>query len=290
MTLRILSIVLPVFLIALLGYLYGRYKRPDMTVVNRINMDVFVPALVFYALSRKDFEFAEYSLAALAALIVVLGSGLLAYPVARVLRLDWRTFVPPMMFINAGNLGLPLMVLAFGDAALSIAVIFLMVENMLHFTLGRYFLDHAARAWEVLKSPVVLATIAGLVFSVSDLSLPQALSLPIEMVGNISIPLLLFSLGVRLVDIDWGEWRIGLVSAVVCPATGIVVALVAAPLLGLPDLQTRQLILFAVLPPAVLNYLFAEQFRQEPDKVASIVMIGNLAAAVTIPAALYWLL
>lgn len=290
MTVRILSIVLPVFLIALLGYAYGRYKRPDMSVVNQINMDVFVPALIFYALSRRDFEFADYSLAALAAVLVMLGSGLLAYPLARGLRLDWRTFVPPMMFTNVGNLGLPLMVLAFGDAALSIAVIFLVVENMLHFTLGRYFLDHTVRPWHVLQSPVVLATIAGLVFSVSQLSLPQALMLPIEMIGNISIPLLLFSLGVRLVDIDWGEWRIGLISAVACPLTGIAVALIAAPLLGLPDLQTRQLILFAVLPPAVLNYLFAEQFRQEPEKVASIVMIGNLAAAFTIPVALYWLL
>lgn len=290
MTVRILSIVLPVFLIALLGYVYGRYKRPDMSVVNQINMDVFVPALIFYALSRRDFEFAEYSLTALAALIVMLGSGLLAYPLARGLRLNWRTFVPPMMFTNVGNLGLPLMVLAFGDAALSIAVIFLVVENMLHFTLGRYFLDHSVRPWHVFRSPVVLATIAGLAFSVSELSLPQPLMLPIEMVGNISIPLLLFSLGVRLVDIDWGEWRIGLISAVACPVTGIAVALTVAPLLGLPDLQTRQLILFAALPPAVLNYLFAEQFRQEPEKVASIVMIGNLAAAFIIPVALYWLL
>lgn len=290
MTVRILSIVLPVFLIVLLGYVYGRCKRPDMSVVNRINMDVFVPALIFYALSRRDFEFAEYSLAALAALIVVLGSGLLAYPLARGLRLNWRTFVPPMMFTNVGNLGLPLMVLAFGDTALSIAVIFLVVENMLHFTLGRYFLDHSVRPWRVFQSPVVLATIAGLAFSVSELSLPQPLMLPIEMVGNISIPLLLFSLGVRLVDIDWGEWRIGLISAIACPVTGIAVALITAPLLGLPDLQTRQLILFAALPPAVLNYLFAEQFRQEPEKVASIVMIGNLAAAVIIPVALYWLL
>lgn len=290
MALRILSIVLPVFLIALLGYVYGRCKRPDMSVVNQINMDVFVPALVFYALSRKEFEFADYSLTALAAAMVVLGSGLLAYPVARLSGLNWRTFVPPMMFTNAGNLGLPLFVLAFGDAALSIAVVFLVVENILHFTLGRYLLDHRLQAWHVLRSPVVLATIFGLAFSVLDLDLPQALSLPIEMVGSISIPLLLFSLGVRLVDIDWGEWGVGLFSAMVCPATGIAVALIAASLLGLPDLQARQLILFGALPPAVLNFLFAEQYRREPEKVASIVMIGNLAAVVTIPAALYWLL
>ncbi len=290
MALRILSIVLPVFLIALLGWLYGRYRRPDMSVVNQINMDVFVPALVFYALSRKDFAFAEYSRAALGAATVVLGSGVVAYPIARLLGLQWRTFVPPLMFTNAGNLGLPLIVLAFGDSALSIAVIFLIVENMLHFTLGRYFLDHAIRPWHVLGSPVVLATLAGLAFSFLHLELPKALSLPVEMVGNISIPLLLFSLGVRLIDIDWREWGVGLISAVASPVTGVAIALLVAPLLGLPDLQARQLILFGALPPAVLNYLFAEQYRQEPEKVASIVMISNLAAVVTIPAALYWLL
>lgn len=290
MAFRILSIVLPIFLIALLGYIYGRYKRPDMSVVNRINMDVFVPALVFYALSRKEFEFADYSMTAVGALIVVLGSGLLAYPVTRLAGLNWRTFVPPMMFTNAGNLGLPLMVLAFGDGALSIAVIFLVVENILHFTLGRYMLDHRVQAWHVLQSPVVLASLFGLAFSLLELNLPQALSLPIEMVGNISIPLLLFSLGVRLVDIDWGEWNVGLLSAFVCPASGVAVALLAALLLELPDLQFRQLILFGALPPAVLNFLFAEQYRQEPEKVASMVMIGNLAAVVTIPVALFWLL
>ncbi|MGA8259419.1 MAG: AEC family transporter [Arenicellales bacterium] len=290
MALRILSIVLPVFLIALLGYVYGRFKRPDMSVVNRINMDVFVPALVFYALSRKDFTFAHYSRAALAAAIVVLGSGVLAYPAARAMKVGWRTFVPPMMFTNAGNLGLPLIVLAFGDKALSIAVIFLIVENILQFTLGRYLLDHTVRPWRVLASPVVLATLAGLAFSFLHLELPPALALPVEMVGNISIPLLLFSLGVRLLDIDWGQWNIGLISALVCPATGIAVALITAAVLGLPDLQARQLLLFGALPPAVLNYLFAEQYRQEPEKVASIVLIGNLAAVVTIPAALYWLL
>lgn len=290
MTLRILSIVLPILLIALLGYGYGRFRRPDMGVVNRLNMEMFVPLLIFHALSQRGFDFGEYSRLALGAAVVILGSGVLAWPVARLLGLHWRTFVPPMMYTNVGNLGLPLMLLAFGEQALPVAVIFLVVENTLHFTLGRYMMDHRARLWEVLKSPVVLATIAGLFFSIAELSLPEVLALPVGMLGNISIPLLLFSLGVRLVDIDWGQWHVGLVSAIVCPVSGIVVALAAVPLLGLGDLQSSQLMLFAVLPPAVLNYLFAEQFRQQPEKVASMVMIGNLAAAVIIPGALYWLL
>ncbi len=40
------------------------------------------------------------------------------------------------------------------------------------------------------------------------------------------------------------------------------------------------------LPPAVLNFMFAERYHQEPDKVASMVLIGNLAALVFLPAAL----
>ncbi|MEJ2061104.1 MAG: AEC family transporter, partial [Gammaproteobacteria bacterium] len=53
MLLRIFSIIFPVFAIAGIGYLYGRYKRPDMALANQLNMDLFVPALVFGALASK---------------------------------------------------------------------------------------------------------------------------------------------------------------------------------------------------------------------------------------------
>ena len=40
------------------------------------------------------------------------------------------------------------------------------------------------------------------------------------------------------------------------------------------------------LPPAVLCFMLAEQYKQEPTRVASIVLIGNIAAIVWIPLAL----
>ncbi len=45
-------------------------------------------------------------------------------------------------------------------------------------------------------------------------------------------------------------------------------------------------VIFGALPPAVLNYVFAERYRQEPGKVASMVMLGNLGALLFIPIAL----
>jgi len=290
LALRILEIIFPVFAVAGAGYLYGRWKKPDMTFANQLNMDVFVPALIFSVLSARTFEFASYLTLALGALLVVLGSGLLALPVARLMGISARTFVPPMMFTNSGNLGLPLAVLAFGPPALAAAVVVFLVENVLHFTLGSYLMDPKAGVLRILKIPIIQATLAGLLFSFADLTMPTAIALPIEMLGQVSIPLLLFALGVRLTDIEFSEWHIGLLGAIVCPVSGILVALLVLQVLPLPQSQIGMLLVFGALPPAVLNFIIAENYRQEPAKVASIVMIGNLAAVVSIPAVLFFAL
>jgi predicted permease len=141
---RVLDIILPVFLVIALGFAYARRARPDMTWVNRLNMNVLAPALIFTALAGKDFDlFANGKLIA-GAIASVLGAGLLAWPFARLLHEDRRTFVPPMMFNNCGNMGLPLAVLAFGQAGLSAMVALFTISNLLHFTLGVWIIDHHA--------------------------------------------------------------------------------------------------------------------------------------------------
>lgn len=288
--LRIFGIVFPIFAIVALGYLYGRRKRPVMDVVNQVNMDVFIPALIFHIMANKGFDLAAYGPLTMGAMTVILLSGVLSYPVARAFGYQWRTFVPPMMFTNYGNLGLPLFLFAFGEQALPAAVVLFIAGNLLHFTLGRYLLDHHLRVLAVLRSPIVLASIAGLLFNLVGWRLPQPVSVAVEMAGQVSIPLLLFSLGVRLTGIDWRDWRIGMTGAVVCPLVGVLIAAVLLRFVDLPPLQAKQLLLFGALPPAVLNFLFAEEFQQQPRQVAAIVMLGNLAAIFTIPLVLAFVL
>lgn len=286
LALRILSIVFPVFAIIGIGYLYGRVKRPDIGVTNQISMDVLVPALVFAALASKDFDFAHYWQLALGGAVVILGSGLLAWPVARILKVDAKTFVPPMMFNNSGNMGIPLIVLAFGDAALGAAIILFLVEMVLHFSMGPYMLAHRMNLLQLLKTPVMAATVLGVAVSLSNTVLPAPLYTAIKMVGDASIPMLLFALGVRLNQVSFKDWHIGAWSGVVAPATGVIMVLVVTPFLGLDPLQQSILLVFGALPPAVLNYLMAEQYRQEPEKVASIVLLGNLSALLVMPVVL----
>ena len=72
---RLLGIILPVFLVIALGFAYARKAKPDMAWVNRLNMNVLAPALIFTALAGKDFDLAANGLLILASIGVVLGLG-----------------------------------------------------------------------------------------------------------------------------------------------------------------------------------------------------------------------
>ncbi len=290
MLLRIVAIIFPIFAIVAVGYAYARVRKPDMAFANQLNMDVFVPALVFAALASKDFDLLANWKLALGALVVVVGSGLLSWPVAKLMQVPANTLLPPMMFNNSGNMGLPLMVLAFGEQALPLAVVLFFVENVLHYSLGTWMLDHHAKLWNLWRVPVIAAAIAGLAVSLLKIELWSPLYLGIKMLGDVSIPLLLFSLGVRLTDSAAKDVKLGLVGAALCPLAGMALAWMIVPLIGLDAMQAGMLLIFGALPPAVLNYIFAEKYKQEPERVASIVMIGNTASLLFIPLALFFAL
>ena len=288
---RIVAIIFPVFSIVAVGYLYARYRHnTDMSSGNRLNMEVFIPALIFDTLSASDYALTDYLLLTLGGAAVVLGSSLVAWPVARLLGYQWKTFVPPMMFSNSGNMGVPLIILTFGSAALPAAVLLFAIENFLHFLLGQQMITQRLSLKSVFQNPMILATLLGIGVAISGIVVPDFLRLPIHMLGQVSIPLLLFSLGVRMISIDLNDWRIGSVAALICPLSGLAIGIPFVQLLPLPGEQASVLLLFSALPPAVLNFLVAERFNQEPEKVASIVLIANFASILVIPAVLWAIL
>ena len=373
---RIIAILFPVFAIAAVGYLVARRDRPDMGVANKLTMDVFSPALIFGALAARDFHVAQFSRLALAMLLVTIACGVGGYLLARLLKQSPRTLIPPVMFGNSANLGIPLAVLAFGNEALQPAVILFMVSTLLHFTYGSWLLgrtpafptdcvetqglpdkacdavqggspaqgaqrstvgpalqpfgraqnpphlgvaapsqgghpdfvatpcsvadsapaqpsgkreyvpNHKLHLGQIWKVPNVIATILGLAVSLSGLVVWQPLVMALKLLGDIAIPLMLFSLGVRMTDIRFDGWRVGVIGGLARPLIGGSFAGLAAWLLGLSSFESALLIIYGALPPAVMNYLFAERYSQEPDKVASIVLIGNLLAILVLPVVL----
>ena len=280
---RLAGIILPVFSIIALGWLYAWRARPDMATVNRISMNVLAPALVFSALASKDFDVAANRMLLVGSVAVVVGSGLLAWPVARLMREQARTFVPPMMFNNCGNMGLPLAALAYGAAGFSPMVALFAISNLLQFTVGIWIVRRHARFASLLRNPAVIATVLGFVSATTHPALPEWLTTTLRLVGDALIPIALLSLGARLADASFGDWKIGVIGGIVCPLTGLGIAALLVMLVDPDPTQKGLLILFGSLPPAVFNFMVAEQFGQEPGKVASIVLIGNLLSLVFVP-------
>ncbi len=287
---QVLLVVVPVFFVALSGYVYGRWITARIDEVNRINLDLFVPALLIYVLSEKLGKTSGALEMLLAGLLVVAGSGFFAWLVSRVLGMDFKTLGPPLMFNNSANLGFPLAVFAFGESILPYSVVLFLVQAISMFTFGFMIYERHLSLRELARNPIIVAMTVGLLLYGFDLHLPAMLLPGLKLLSEVAIPLTLVTLGVKLAEADWSHWRDGLTGALLRPSGGLLFGLLAIWLIPMDDSLKPLVILFSVLPPAVLNAPLAARYNQEPEKVAAMVMVGNLITVFYMPVVFYFLL
>jgi predicted permease len=187
------------------------------------------------------------------------------------------------MFRNTGNIGIPIMMLAYGKSLLGDIVVLFVLSNLLQFSLGLMMMSRGGNRWLWVKNPNVWAAVLGIVCEPYRHWIPPFISTSVELMGQITIPLMLFALGVRLsqdrIDNIWLALKINGLYLLVGAATLPIVWL----LLPLTRDWLRLIALSVMLPPAVLNYLLSEQYRIEPRTVASVVLLGNVLSIVTVP-------
>jgi predicted permease len=283
---RIADVIIPVFLIVAIGYGYARRRAPDLSAFNRIALDVLAPLLVYSALAAKDFRLGEHLALLIGGAILILGSGLLAWPLARAFGAQPRTLVPVVMFNNCGNMGLPLALLAFGSEHFGAAVALFSISNLLHFSLGARITSAAARSRDLLTSPLMIATLLGFASAMTELRPPDMLLSGMKLLGDALLPMMLFALGVRLTALTRQGLALGFLGALARPLIGLAIGIPLAWALDLEGAARGQLLLFAALPPAVIQFMLAERYQQEPDKVGAMIMLGNAMAVLFVPLAL----
>ena len=97
---RILGSVIPVLIIVLVGYAYGRWRKPNITTINQINMELFVPMLIFSVLASKSADLTDYLPLTIGTLGIILGSAVLTWPICQLTGNQPKTLIPPMMYTN----------------------------------------------------------------------------------------------------------------------------------------------------------------------------------------------
>ncbi|ATG75868.1 AEC family transporter [Zobellella denitrificans] len=287
MFLTLLNIVVPVFAVVAVGFAFGRRQRHgEMGFINLANVAVFCPALVFSALIDNPVSPGESWPLILAGVLIILLPGLLLC-LFRFRGLERRTLVVAGMFRNTGNIGIPLMMLAYGADQLGAIIILFVLSNLIHFSLGLFILSKQAGPWQWLKNPIIWAAVAGVLLAEHRHWLPEFVYTSADLLGQIAVPLMLFALGVRLSGGEMGELGLALRVNLAYLLVGAASFALVAWWLPLSADWLRLLALSVMLPPAVLNYLLCEQYRCQPDKMASIVLLGNAMSVVTIPLVVY---
>ena len=291
MFLQILEIVTPVFALAAVGYAWRRIGHPfDIAFVSRLVMLIAVPALLFSVLSRIEVDpraFRDLALASLALYAIIFA---VSTPLVAAAGLDRRAYLAPFVFGNTGNVGLPIALFAYGEQGLAYAMVVFAVMAGLSFTVGVAMVAGRGSPFEAFKQPIFYAAILGIVFAMQGWRLPDVAHQTLSLAGQMMIPMMLITLGVAVAQLDVRDFGralwISLAKTAVC-------ALAAVALLGVFDLPREAggaLVIQAVTPVAVTNYLLAARYDADPNAVAGLVVVSTLTSVAVIPLTLAALL
>ncbi|ELL4668147.1 AEC family transporter [Vibrio fluvialis] len=279
---QVVSILFPVMALVCVGYAIGRWLKPDFRPINRINMDTFLPALVFSSLATMPLDTAQLPLI-YASLIAVLIPGILMIPICKLGGWNFKAWAPLHMFRNSGNLAIPLFTYTFGETALSSAVLLFVVSACLHISLGLALLSKGGSFRQIFTAPVFISTVVAMLFNLSGTPVWKPLYEATALLGQAAVPVMLLSLGSQMTNMRLAGLRVGLISTAQSLTTGAVAFALIYFFIPLPTMQLQMMVLFTMLPPAVMNYLFAERFHIEPTNVASMVLFGNFLCLFTLP-------
>lgn len=280
---KIATITLPIFTLVLVGFLYSRRVKPDLGGANKLVVDLALPVLIFISLSAKTFNpisALSFSGASIALIVV---SGLIAWPLTKLSGATQQAFLPCVMFTNVGPIGIPLIALAYGPEGMATAVVLLVISNVLHFTLGASVMSGKVDWRMVYANPLVWATVLGVASSQFQWVLPDWVQTSCTMIGSVLVPMMLMSLGSRLASSQIADAWVGIQSGILILIVRLAAVFLVLWHIPLQGLERGALILFACLPSAVFNFMLADKFQVEPNKVASTVIVGHLLSLVFLP-------
>jgi len=284
----ILQTVIPVFLIILVGYVIGKYKKVNVQPMVDLIVYISGPCLIFASVSRSDINLSDFFTMALAAIGVILTLALLVFLFLKLTKSEKIGLYLPLTIGNTGYLGYPVALFAFGMAGLSRAVVYDMMGSLFLFSLGIYIVHHKNEFKEIFKVPLIYAVVIGLLFNIFRINTPEMIFKPIEMIGLITIPLALMILGYKLTKIKVSSFKIALFASLFKIIGGFLIALLMVKLLSLTGLVRDVLLVQAAMPSAVMSMILCQKYNRDADLVASIIFVSTLLSIITIPLVLWF--
>jgi predicted permease len=281
---QLVPIIAPVLICAALGYGWAWSGWPfEREFLTRIIMNIGAPCLVLNGIANLEFEPSDF-LAILASAVTVLAAcAVIGAVVLKITGQPLLSFLPPVVFGNTGNLGLPLCLFAFGDEGLGLAVAVYLVYSVIQFTLGPLFQGRET-AWRTLvTTPMIYAAAVGVVLLATDTPMPAYLANTVRLLAGMAIPLMLLALGYSLASFRIARPGRAVGIAILRLVLGFAVGIGVAELYGLEGTLRGVIIIESAMPLAVFNFLLAARYERHPEDIAGAILISTLISFATLP-------
>lgn len=295
---EIMNIVLPVFFLMGIGFLAGKYLTINSKSISEICLYIFSPALFFHSVTTSSLEIGDLGKILLFAISLFLLFVCLIELLSYIFKwsLSYKnTLMLASGFPNAGNYGLPIVLFAFGDAGVSIAVIYVVMQSLLMNSAGVFFAsNHESVAkmdifLNILRMPGFVAVFLGLVLKILGVPIPTMVENSVGLLGQAAVPTLLTLLGITLASIQIKNLVKFIGTATLLKLFGypIIAILLLSVFYPWGSTEASILLVCAATPTAATTTLLSIKFNMNSDMVSSAMFVSTMASIITIPLLLF---
>lgn len=292
------NIILPIGLIVATGYIIQLKFGLDRSTLAKLSIHYVMPAFIFMSLYESSIDFALLINVMLFLIFYAVASFIIVKLIARLLGLSRdRTvlFTNSNLFYNAGNYGVPVNDLVFRSDpyAMSIQVMMVVFQNMFAFSYGIFSLraKNVGRTKALLgyfKMPIFYGLVLGLTFNYFNIQVPAPVETSLDYMRSAMIGLVVFILGAQIAGIKfrrlrWSALAGALSRLLIGPALGIALLL----LFNIEGVVAQAILITTAMPAAVNSAIIAEEYSDDPEYAAEIVMMSTLLSALTVSSVIY---
>ena len=288
---EVLSVIAPVFIIAGLGYFWVKRELPfDNATISSLVMYVGSPCLIYSALTSNAAETAALGMMGISAFIVILMSLIFSWVFLKIVGWKLTTYLPALIHPNCGNMGLPLVLLAFGQEGLALGMAYFFVNSISQYTLGMAISSGQFDIRQLMKQPIIWSVIFVLTVILGDFQMPKWFNSTTSILAGLTIPAMLIMLGTSLANLNIASLKETLTISFLRILLGLGLGLLVIEMLSLSGIMAGIVLLQSAMPSAVFNYVFADRFNRESDKVAAVILQSTLISALSLPLLVAWVI
>lgn len=313
---NVIEIILPLALICLLGY--GCAKRswlnkPDIDAISKLTFQLLIPAFLFQKMATAELA----GNVNLNYFVAFYGPLLISYAIAFLINYGFHrqhktqsapsgVFALGASYSNTVIVGIPVLIAAFGDKAISLVFLIITFHSALLFTItsllaiNSQVLDNKSKpvkniwyklAQQTVFNPLVASITLGLIVNLLPITLPKVINNTLILLGSPAITLALFLLGCSLTFYRIRQQKYFILFATIMKLMVLpsLVYITSKHLLKLPYEVICTLVIISACPTGVNAYLIAKIQNIQRETVAGTIVASTLGCVITLPCWLWFL-